>query len=133
MKKNKNYSIIRVIKRVLKNKKFSETEKTKELLDKFNRNNNPLFEFIDYLENDSSIPMEFNYIINNYPCTAIFEGYFISTNNKENIVGYKEWANKNGYKPISFNTFKENMCKNFNLDVKRLRKSGKQERYFIKK
>lgn len=121
------------LKRVLKNKKFSETKKTKELLDKFNRNNNPLFEFIDYLENDSSIPMEFDYIINNYPCTAIFEGHFISTNIKENIVGYKEWANKNGYKPISFNTFKENMCKNFNLDVKRLRKSGKQERYFIKK
>ena len=121
------------LKRVLKNKKFSETEKTKELLDKFNRNNNPLFEFIDYLENDSSIPMEFDYIINNYPCTAIFEGQFISSNNSENIVGYKEWANKNGYKPISFNTFKENMCKNFNLDVKRLRKSGKQERYFIKK
>ena len=121
------------LKRVLKNKKFSETEKTKELLDKFNRNNNPLFEFIDYLENDSSIPMEFDYIINNYPCTTIFEGHFISSNNSENIVGYKDWANKNGYKPISFNTFKENMCKNFNLDVKRLRKSGKQERYFIKK
>lgn len=121
------------LKRVLKNKKFSETEKTKELLDKFNRNNNPLFEFVDYLENDSSIPMEFDYIINNYPCTTIFEGHFISSNNSENIVGYKDWANKNGYKPISFNTFKENMCKNFNLDVKRLRKSGKQERYFIKK
>ena len=121
------------LKRVLKNKKFSETEKTKELLDKFNRNNNPLFEFIDYLENDSSIPMEFDYIINNYPCTAIFEGHFNVDNKQYELTGYKDWANKNGYKAISFNTFKENMCKNFNLDVKRLRKSGKQERYFIKK
>lgn len=121
------------LKRVLKNKKFSETEKTKELLDKFNRNNNPLFEFIDYLENDSLIPMEFDYIINNYPCTAIFEGHFNVDNKQYELTGYKDWANKNGYKAISFNTFKENMCKNFNLDVKRLRKSGKQERYFIKK
>ena len=121
------------LKRVLKNKKFSETEKTKELLDKFNRNNNPLFEFVDYLENDSLIPMEFDYIINNYPCTAIFEGHFNVDNKQYELTGYKDWANKNGYKAISFNTFKENMCKNFNLDVKRLRKSGKQERYFIKK
>ena len=121
------------LKRVLKNKKFSETEKTKELLDKFNRNNNPLFEFIDYLENDSLIPMEFDYIINNYPCTAIFEGHFNVDNKQCELTGYKDWANKNGYKAISYNTFKENMCKNFGLDVKQFRKRGKQERYFIKK
>ena len=121
------------LKRVLKNKKFSETEKTKELLDKFNRNNNPLFEFIDYLENDSLIPMEFDYIINNYPCTAIFEGHFNVDNKQYELTGYKDWANKNGYKAISYNTFKENMCKNFGLDVKQFRKRGKQERYFIKK
>ena len=121
------------LKRVLKNKKFSETEKTKELLDKFNRNNNPLFEFVDYLENDSLIPMEFDYIINNYPCTAIFEGHFNVDNKQYELTGYKDWANKNGYKAISYNTFKENMCKNFGLDVKQFRKRGKQERYFIKK
>ena len=121
------------LKRVLKNKKFSETEKTKELLDKFNRNNNPLFEFVDYLENDSLIPMEFDYIINNYPCTAIFEGHFNVDNKQYELTGYKDWANKNGYKAISYNTFKENMCKNFGLDVKQFRKKGKQERYFIKK
>ncbi|MCF2612876.1 phage/plasmid primase, P4 family [Fusobacterium perfoetens] len=121
------------LKRVLKNKKFSETEKNKELLDKFNRNNNPLFEFIDYLENDSLIPMEFDYIINNYPCTAIFEGHFNVDNKQYELNGYKDWANKNGYKAISYNTFKENMCKNFGLDVKQFRKRGKQERYFIKK
>lgn len=121
------------LKRVLLNKKFSETQRTKDLLDKFNRNNNPLLEFVDYLENDSMNPMEFNYIINNYPCSTIFEGKIDLENKENSITGYKEWSLKNGYKGISFNTFKENICKNFNLDIKRLRKAGKQERYFQKK
>lgn len=121
------------LKRVLSNKKFSETKKTDELLDKFNKNNNPLFEFVEFLENDSPNPMKFDFIINNYSCLAIFDGKFNLEHKENTLVGYKEWASKNGYKGISYNTFKDNMCKNFGLDIKQLRKIGKRQRYFVKK
>lgn len=124
---------IRGLRRVLANKKFSETKKTKELLEAFKRNNNPLFEFVEFLENDSPNPMKFDFIINSYSCQTLFDGKFSLASKGDTLVGYREWANKNGYKPISFNTFRENLCKSFNLEVKRLRKFGKQERFFTKK
>lgn len=129
------YIGIEGLKRVLKNKGFSETEETKQLLKEFNENNNPIFEFVEYLENDSPNPMTFDYIINHFSTQEIFEGkgYILSDKNSSDyLVGYRTWAKNNGFNPLSFVNFKKSMQTNFNLEIKRREKNGSKKRYFIK-
>ena len=129
------YIGIEGLKRVLKNKGFSETEETKQLLKEFNENNNPIFEFVEYLENDSTNPMTFDYIINHFSTQEIFEGkgnILSDKNTDDYLIGYRTWAKNNGFNPLSFVNFKKSMQTNFNLDIKRREKNGSKKRYFIK-
>ena len=125
------YIGIEGLKRVLKNKGFSETEETKQLLKEFNENNNPIFEFVEYLENDIPNPMTFDYIINHFSCDEIYSGIFIEKTDR-NITGYKEWAKNNGFNPLSYPNFKKSMTRNFDLEIKRTMKNGERKRYFVK-
>lgn len=120
------------LKRVLKNKRFSETQDTQKLLKEFNKNNNPILEYIDFLENDHEPPIKLNQLINQYPCMKILNGFY-EFPNKERLIGFNEWATSNGHRIISIQKFKDFMCTQFNLDVKRIVRNGKQERYFIEK
>ena len=130
------YIGIEGLKRVLKNKGFSETEETKRLLKEFNENNNPIFGFIEYLENDSPNPMTFDYIINHFSTQEIFEGVGGTFPNDKNLndylIGYKVWARNNGFNPLSFTNFKKSMQRNFNLEIKRIMKNGVRKFYFLK-
>lgn len=129
------YIGIEGLKRVLKNKGFSETEETKQLLKEFNENNNPIFEFVEYLENDSPNPMTFDFIINHFSTQEIFEGkgnILSDKNTDDYLIGYRTWAKNNGFNPLSFVNFKKSMQTNFNLDIKRREKNGSKKRYFIK-
>lgn len=118
------------LKRVLKNKGFSETQETQQLLKEFNENNNPVIEYVDYLENEGKNPMKLEYIIENYSCMTIYESVEWSVETQKQIVGFKNWLVSNGLKTVSFKTFKDSMRQNFKLDIKRKTKNGKKERYF---
>ena len=118
------------LKRVLKNKGFSETQETQQLLKEFNENNNPVIEYVDYLENEGKNPMKLEYIIENYSCMTIYESTEWSVETQKQIVGFKNWLVSNGLKTVSFKTFKDSMRQNFKLDIKRKTKNGKKERYF---
>lgn len=120
------------LKRVLKNKRFSETQDTQKLLKEFNKNNNPILEYIDFLENDHEPPIKLNQLINQYPCMKILNGFY-EFPNKERLIGFNEWATSNGHRIISIQKFKDFICNQFNFEVKRIVKNGKQERYFIEK
>lgn len=120
------------LKRVLKNKRFSETQDTQKLLKEFNKNNNPILEYIDFLENDHEPPIKLNQLINQYPCMKILNGFY-EFPNKERLIGFNEWATNNGHRIISIQKFKDFICNQFNFEVKRIVKNGKQERYFIEK
>ena len=130
------YIGIEGLKRVLKNKGFSETEETKQLLKEFNENNNPIFEFVEYLENDSPNPMTFDYIINHFSTQEIFEGVERTFPNDKNssdyLIGYRTWAKNNGFNPLSFANFKKSMTRNFDLEIKRTMKNGTRKFYFFK-
>lgn len=120
------------LKRVLNNKRFSETEDTQKLLEEFNKNNNPILEYIDFLENDHEPPIQLDQLINQYPCTDILKGIY-NFPNKERLIGFNEWATDNEHKKISIQKFKDFMCTQFNLDVKRIVRDGEKKRYFIQK
>lgn len=120
------------LKRVIKNKGFSETEETKELLKEFNKNNNPVLEYIDFLENDHEPTITLEQLINQYSCMDILNSVY-GFPYKESLKGFNEWATDNGHQKISIAKFKDYMCNQFKLEVKRPVKNGKQERYFIKK
>lgn len=118
------------LKRVLKNKGFSETQETKQLLKEFNENNNPIIEYVDYLENEAENPMQLKHIIENYSCVTIYEGTEWNIDKEKQIIGFKDWLMNNGLKTMSFKTFKDSMKLHFKLDIKRKNKNGRKERYF---
>lgn len=118
------------LKRVLKNKGFSESEETKQLLKEFNENNNPVIEYVDFLENEGENPMQLKYIIENYSCAKIYNGDYDWQKPQEKITGFNEWLSNNGLKTMSFKTFKDSMKQNFKVEIKRKLKNGKKERYF---
>lgn len=120
------------LKRVLKNKRFSETQDTQKLLKDFNKNNNPILEYIDFLENDHEPPIQLNQLINQYSCMKILNGFY-EFPNKERLIGFNEWATSNGHRIISIQKFKDFICTQFNLEIKRIVRDGKKERYFIEK
>ena len=120
------------LKRVLENKGFTETEDTQKLINEFNKNNNPVLEYIDFLENELDEPISLDYLIATYSCMNILNGVF-NYPNKDRMIGYNEWAIDNGHQKMSIKRFKDNMCGNFNLDFKRMMRDGKNEKYFFKR
>lgn len=121
------------LKRVLKNKRFSETEDTQKLLDEFNKNNNTILEYIDYLENEFFRNITLDQLITNYLCMKILNGVYEFPDTQDQLIGFNQWAIENGYQKVSIQTFKNNMCNQFNLEVKRIVRDGKKERFFIEK
>lgn len=121
------------LKRVLKNKGFSETEETKKLIKEFNENNNPVIEYVDYLENEGDNPMELKYIIEHFSCMKIYNGDYGFPNAQDKITGFKDWLISNGLKSMSFKNFIKSMKINFNLETSRKMKDYIKETYFITK
>lgn len=120
------------LKRVLINKKFSETKETIQELKEFSKNSNPILEYIEFLREDNEQEILFDDLINNFSCMKILNGAYEFQNNIR-LIGYNEWAKDNGYKRQSIGNFKKNMCSLFQLEEKRIKKNGTFERYFIKK
>ena len=118
------------LKRVLNNKGFSETAETKQLIKEFNENNNPVIEYVDFLENEADNSMKLEYIIEHYSCTKIYNGDYDWQKPQERITGFKDWLSNNGLKAISFNNFIKNMKQNFNLKTERKMRHGRKETYF---
>lgn len=119
------------LKRVLKNKGFSETQETQQLLKEFNENNNPVIEYVDYLENEGKNPMKLEYIIENYSCMTIYEGTEWSVETQKQIVGFKNWSVSNGLKTIALKSFIKSMKLHFKLETGRKMKNGRKETYFF--
>lgn len=120
------------LKRVLENRGFTETEETQKLIEDFNKNNNPVLEYVDFLENEADEPINFDSLIATYSCMKILNGgYDYPT--KEKVIGFNEWAVDNGYKRVSIKKFKDDMSAQFSLETKRIIKEGKKETYFFKK
>ena len=119
------------LKRVLKNKGFSETQETQQLLKEFNENNNPVIEYVDYLENEAENPMQLKHIIENYSCMTIYEGTEWSVETQKQIVGFKNWSTSNGLKTIALKSFIKSMKLHFKLETKRKTKNGRKETYFF--
>ena len=119
------------LKRVLKNKGFSETQETQQLLKEFNENNNPVIEYVDYLENEGKNPMKLEYIIENYSCMTIYEGTEWSVETQKQIVGFKNWSVSNGLKTIALKSFIKSMKLHFKLETGRKKKNGRKETYFF--
>lgn len=119
------------LKRVLKNKGFSETQETQQLLKEFNENNNPVIEYVDYLENEAENPMQLKHIIENYSCMTIYEGTEWSVETQKQIVGFKNWSVSNGLKTIALKSFIKSMKLHFKLETGRKKKNGRKETYFF--
>lgn len=119
------------LKRVLKNKGFSETQETQQLLKEFNENNNPVIEYVDYLENEAENPMQLKHIIENYSCMTIYEGTEWNIDKEKQIVGFKDWLINNGLKTMSLKSFIKSMKLHFKLETKRKTKNGRKETYFF--
>lgn len=120
------------LKRILENKGFSETEETKVLLEEFNRNNNPILEYIDFLENEIDSPINLDYLISTYSCMKILNGVY-DFPNKDRLIGFNEWAVDNGHQKTSIKKFKDAMCAQYNLETKRINKELTKETYFLRK
>ena len=63
----------------------------------------------------------------------ILNGVYEFPDTQDQLIGFNQWAIENGYQKVSIQTFKNNMCNQFNLEVKRIVRDGKKERFFIKK
>lgn len=100
------------LKRVLKNKAFSETSRTIELVNEYHMENNPVLEFfkeVDFKED----------ILNKTPISAYQK--------------YITWSATLGVKPISQLKWTKEVCKMFDVKTKPVRIDGELMRVFIKK
>ena len=127
------YIGIEGLKRVLKNKGFSETEETKQLLKEFNENNNPIFEFVEYLENEGETPTKLEFILKDFSCQKIYNGTLGVIDPQGKMPSFNEWCVNNGLKKISYKSFIKNMKVQFNLDTERKTVKGIKETYFYKR
>ena len=76
--------------------RFTETEEMKMAKNHFIASNNPMLEFIEYLEEIENNELNNKSISNSYiNCKILENKYFI----------YKNWANENRYKPLGKNIF----------------------------
>ena len=78
------------LKRVIKNKKFSDTEETNQLLDEFNKNNNPIIAIIEELEKihgkEFYLEKDKNEVFNLYEACCFDEG--VGTVKKSNFTKF---------------------------------------------
>lgn len=102
------------LKRIIQNKGFTETEETKQLLEEFNKNNNPVLSIIAQLEDEKGeefyIGMDKNIVYNLY---------------------YSE-AQSEGMKPVTLTNFTRTMKKHKNVIVQDT-KQDNQRVYFFQK
>ncbi|MEG9318209.1 phage/plasmid primase, P4 family [Fusobacterium varium] len=102
------------LKRIIQNKGFTETEETRELLEEFNRNNNPVLSIIAQLEDEKGeefyIGMDKNLVYNYY---------------------YSE-AQSEGMKPVTLTNFTRTMKKHKNLTLQDSKQNNQRAFLFQK-
>lgn len=119
------------LKRLLDNGCFAETSKTKKLLDSFTKNNNPIYDYMEFVENENTPPFSLDYLINNFSIDQIYGGCWQDC--RCVLRGYKDWSKDNGYKEVSQKSFINSMKTGFNLGTKRKEKNGIKKTYFVKR
>ncbi len=102
---------IQGLKRVLKNRKFTTSERVQKELQEYEESNNPILGFFQEIE--------FDQIVNN-PTKDVYKRY-------------TEFCLANNYQPMSNIEFSRQIAKQFALDTVKRSVQGKKYRVFIKK
>lgn len=103
------------LKRIIQNKGFTETEETRQLLEEFNRNNNPVLSIIALLEEKRG------------------EEFYIGMAKNEVYDLYCLGAQHERMKPVNLGTFTKTMNKHLNLYVQDTFRDGYRALLFKKK
>ena len=98
------------LKRVLKNKKFSTSEKLQNQLKEYSENNNPVLLFFKEIDEES--------ILNN-PTKDVY-------------LKYCEFCNLNNYQPLSHIEFSKQAKSQFQVEIVTKKVQGKNYRIFVK-
>lgn len=98
------------LKRVLENQKFTESQKVKDELESFERDNNPILLFLDEVEEDEVLNQE----------------------TKEVFARYDSFCHENGFTRIAMQTFSKEITKRLDCKVAERRIKGRKCRLFIK-
>lgn len=98
------------LKRVLTNQGFTESQKVKDEVDNFEKDNNPILLFLEEVEEDEILNHE----------------------TKEVFARYDTFCNENGFTRIAMQTFTKEIKKHLGCDRKDVRLNGKKAIIFIK-
>lgn len=102
---------IKGLKRVLFNRKFTESEKVQKELEEYEENNNPILGFFKETEKDS---------IENEPTNQVYKAY-------------QEYCLANSLQPLSNGEFSKQVKKHYDLIIVDKKISGKKYRIFVSK